>query len=91
MIDNPYSGCVFTSTHHFLIWIFIAVLPALGYWLDNKIKRFIWLSAFAAVIFRSELCILVGPLLLLSLLRRKIDLVIALKHAVLAGIAALGK
>ena len=76
---------------HCLKAVFITVLPALGYWLENKIKRFIWLSAFAAIIFRSELCLLVGPLLLLSLLRRKIDLVVAIKHAIMAGITALGK
>jgi len=65
------------------------VLPALGFWLENKVRKFIWLSAFTAVIFRAELCLLVGPLLLLSLSSRRVGLVTAIKHAVLSGIAAL--
>eukprot|EP00794_Sanderia_malayensis_P016033 gene16033-17653_t len=67
------------------------VLPALGYWLENKIERFIWLSALSAVIFRSELCLLVGPLLIISLVYRKISIVNAIKHSLLAGVAALGE
>eukprot|EP00795_Rhopilema_esculentum_P010255 gene10255-18949_t len=53
------------------IFALILVLPALGFWLENRIQRFIWLSAFSAIIFRSEICLLAGPLLLVSLFRRK--------------------
>ena len=71
--------------------MYFPALPALGYWLENKLKRFIWLSAFAAIIFRSELCLLVGPLLMIGLLRSKIDFLTAMMNALMAGFAALGK
>ena len=72
-------------------FVFFTVLPALGFWLLHNIIGFIWLSAFAAIIFRSELCLFVGPLLLVSLLRGKISIKQALKHAIISGALALSR
>lgn len=52
---------------------------------------FIGLSALVIIVFRSELCILQGLMLLMSLLSRKLGLLQLLYFAIPAGIFSLGK
>uniref|UniRef100_A0A8D2B5S6 Mannosyltransferase n=1 Tax=Sciurus vulgaris TaxID=55149 RepID=A0A8D2B5S6_SCIVU len=66
------------------------VLPALTAWLQHQWTRFIWLSAFATVVFRAELSLLLGLLLLLTLYHRRISVARLLQHALPAGALCLG-
>ena len=71
--------------------IFFAVLLAVTYWLENKQVLFIWFSAISAIIFRAELCLLVGPLLFVSLVRGKVNFFTVVKHSIAAGFSSVGK
>ncbi|KAM6161827.1 dol-P-Man:Man(7)GlcNAc(2)-PP-Dol alpha-1,6-mannosyltransferase [Erethizon dorsatum] len=66
------------------------VLPALVAWLRHQWAHFIWLSALAIVVFRAELSLLLGLLLLLPLFRRRLSVATLLRHAVPAGLLCLG-
>ncbi|XP_026638539.1 dol-P-Man:Man(7)GlcNAc(2)-PP-Dol alpha-1,6-mannosyltransferase isoform X3 [Microtus ochrogaster] len=68
----------------------LTVLPALTAWLQHQWALFIWLSAFAIIAFRAELCMLLGLMLLLTLYQRRLSVARLLQHAVPAGILCLG-
>ena len=67
----------------------IFAFPAMAAWLRNDISKFIWFSAIAIVIFRIELCILLGTCLIISILKGYASIKQILKEAIPAGIFAL--
>ena len=75
----------------FFIYFFLKVLLALQNWMMRDHTLFIWISAFVIIIFRSELCILLGLILLQELSTRKLKFTKAIVHSALAGACALCK
>lgn len=87
----PHQTCTYTLFDTMLYFFVSVVLVAFQYWLDHCHSKFIWTSAFAIIIFRSELCILLGLILLLELVTRRLSLLTGFCHAALAGVSALGE
>ena len=69
---------------------YILVLLSYSYWLQSKYNYMIFTFTFATIIFRSELAILFGPILLYLLLSRKIHFMNTLISGVISTIFSLG-
>ncbi|XP_033165892.1 probable Dol-P-Man:Man(7)GlcNAc(2)-PP-Dol alpha-1,6-mannosyltransferase [Drosophila mauritiana] len=65
------------------------VLFAIAYWLRDQHKPFIICSGISILVFRSELALFLGILLVVSLLRRKLSIDGLLKVALPAGVCIL--
>lgn len=68
----------------------ILFLHAYAFWLKDNQKLFVWLSAANILIFRSELCIISGIMLLISLLNRRLSLLSLILNGLLATVLFVG-
>ncbi|ESN91704.1 hypothetical protein HELRODRAFT_70039 [Helobdella robusta] len=67
----------------------IGAMLATSSWLRNRPALTIWISAFTCVIFRSELVILLGMMILYDIIRRKISFGRTLLHGLVASLIAI--
>ncbi|XP_050712511.1 dol-P-Man:Man(7)GlcNAc(2)-PP-Dol alpha-1,6-mannosyltransferase-like isoform X6 [Eriocheir sinensis] len=68
----------------------VSALLAFSYWLEQKHAHLIWACGVAVLIFRSELCLLLGPMLLADLSTQRLQLLPFLKTTIPAGLCCLG-
>ncbi len=72
-------------------YLFFPVLLALQWWMRGCHARFIWSSALAILVFRAELCLFLGLLLMMELGSRRLSITYLLKHGILATIVWLSE
>lgn len=67
-----------------------AVLFAVRHWVLAESRAFLWMSAVAIIVFRSELCLFLGLLLLCDLVYERLTLKDLMKHGLPACLMCLG-
>ncbi|XP_071963097.1 dol-P-Man:Man(7)GlcNAc(2)-PP-Dol alpha-1,6-mannosyltransferase-like [Antedon mediterranea] len=72
------------------VFALVLVLIAISGWIDGKHALFISLSAFAIIVFRAELAILMGLMLLMELVSGRLNIITLLMYAAPAGLICLG-
>ncbi|CAF3678989.1 unnamed protein product [Rotaria sp. Silwood1] len=73
------------------IFALVIVLHSLAFWLSKQGKSLVWTSAFAILIFRSELVILLGLILLQEVfIKRRLAFKKTLFHGLIASSLAIG-
>lgn len=72
--------------------LFCLVLHSFAFWLSGRGKSLVWTSAFAILIFRSELVVLLGLILLQEVfIRRRLPFTKTLVNGLIASVLAIGK
>ncbi|CAF1195310.1 unnamed protein product [Adineta ricciae] len=73
------------------IFALVIVLHSFAFWLTGRGKLLVWTSAFAILIFRSELVVLLGLILLQEVfIRRRLTFTKTLVNGLLASVLAIG-
>lgn len=94
-IHFPYYNISIKFHNTYLIKTYLFFFPpaifALSFWLVQRYGPFTWLAGFGIIVFRSELCMFFGNILLMDLHLRKVRLKQILFHAILAGVFWLSK
>ncbi|CAM1154398.1 Uncharacterised protein g11207 [Pycnogonum litorale] len=72
------------------IFSLILVLLAISFWLRKEHRNMIITTAFVVIVFRAEVAILFGLIILVELLSRRLSLLFLLKWGIPAGLASLG-
>ncbi len=71
--------------------IILLVLHSLAFWLSGREKSLVWTSAFAILIFRSELVVLLGLILLQEVfIKRRLSFTKTLSNGLIASGLAIG-
>lgn len=65
-------------------------MHAYAFWLKDNQKLFVWLSAANILIFRSELCIISGIMLIISLAKRKLAFFSLILNGIIASFIFIG-
>ncbi|CAB3986779.1 dol-P-Man:Man(7) c(2)-PP-Dol alpha-1,6-mannosyltransferase-like isoform X2, partial [Paramuricea clavata] len=71
------------------IFALILALSAFYFWFSGNLAAFIWCSGYSIIIFRAELVLLMGMIILFELYHARISLLNAFLHAACAGITSL--
>jgi len=72
------------------VFALVFFLHSIAFWLKGKQSIFIWLSAGTILIFRFELCIICGIMLLISLINRKLTITSLILNGLMATIIFVG-
>lgn len=67
----------------------VVALLAFSFWLEQQHHALIWTCGIAVLIFRSELCLFLGPMLLADLLTRRLQTLPFLQCVIPAGLCCL--
>ena len=72
------------------LYIFVAIM-AFSYWLRSKQREFVFCAGLAIIIFRCELALMFGVMLLISLIYSNITVCRLALWITVTGVVSLGK